>query len=45
MNKIMLRLGSVFTLLALVAFTLTSCEKDDDSNPTFKANMTEIMLY
>ena len=44
MNKIMLRLGSVFTLLALVAFTLTSCEKDDDSNPTFKANTTGFKL-
>lgn len=40
----MLRLGSVFTLLALVAFSLTSCEKDDDSNPTFKPNTTGFKL-
>lgn len=44
MNKIMLKLGSVFTLLALVAFTLTSCEKDTDSNPTFKPNTTGFKL-
>ena len=40
----MLKLGSVFTLLALVAFTLTSCEKDTDSNPTFKPNTTGFKL-
>ncbi|MGM9702863.1 MAG: SusF/SusE family outer membrane protein [Prevotella sp.] len=44
MNKIMLKLGSAFTLLALMAFTLTSCEKDIDSNPTFKANTTGFKL-
>lgn len=34
----MQKIGTVFALLAVVTFTFTSCEKDTDSNPTFKPN-------
>lgn len=44
MNKIMFRLGYIFSLIAFVALSLTSCEKDDDSNPTFIANTTGFKL-
>lgn len=40
----MLKLGSVFTLIALMVFMLTSCEKDTDSNPTFEPNTTGFKL-
>lgn len=34
MKKKIFNIGWMFSLLAVAALTLTSCEKDDDSNPT-----------
>ena len=35
MNNKLFNIGRCFSFLALIAFTLTACEKDDKSNPTF----------
>lgn len=35
MNKKIFNIARLFSILALVAFTLTACEKDEKSNPTF----------
>jgi len=44
MNTRLFNIGRLFSLLALSAVALTSCEKDDDSNPTFIPNATSFVL-
>ncbi len=44
MNKKLFNIGRLFSLLAIVAFTFTACEKDDKSNPTFKATSPSFTL-
>ena len=44
MNKKLFNIGRLFSILAVVAFMLTACEKDDKSNPTFKATSPSFTL-
>ena len=44
MNKKLFNIGRLFSILAVVAFMLTACEKDDKSNPTFKATSPSFKL-
>ena len=44
MNKKIFNIGRLFSLLALTSFVLTSCEKDDNSNPTFIPNASSFVL-
>ena len=44
MKKIILNNIRLFSMLAVAALTLASCEKDDDSNPTFHKNTTGFVL-
>lgn len=40
MNKKIFNIGRLFSFALLAALTLTACEKDDESNPTFHKNTT-----
>lgn len=44
MNKKIFNIGRLFSFIALAALTLTACEKDDKSNPTFKATSPSFTL-
>lgn len=44
MNKILLNMGRLFSVVALAALSLTACEKDTDSNPTFVPNTSGFQL-
>ena len=44
MNKKIFNIGRLFSILAVMALTLTACEKDDKSNPTFKATSPSFTL-
>jgi hypothetical protein len=44
MNKKIFNIGRWFSILAIVGLTLTACEKDDNSNPTFKATSPSFTL-
>ena len=44
MKKELFNIGRWFSILAMVALTLTACEKDDKSNPTFKATSPSFTL-
>jgi len=44
MNKKIFNIGRWFSVLAIVGIILTACEKDDNSNPTFKATSPSFTL-
>lgn len=44
MNKIFLNMGRLLSIVAVAALSLTACEKDIDSNPTFMPNTTGFQL-
>ena len=44
MNKKIFNIGRLFSILAMVTLMLTACEKDDKSNPTFKATSPSFKL-
>lgn len=44
MNKNIYKIGRLLSLAVLMAIALTACEKDDQSNPTFKATSPSFTL-
>ena len=44
MNKKIFNIGRLFSILAMVTLMLTACEKDDKSNPAFKATSPSFKL-
>ncbi len=44
MKKTLLNIGRLFSFLAIATLMLTACEKDDNSNPTFKATSPNFTL-
>ncbi len=44
MNKNIIKIGRAFSFFLLAAITLVACEKDDNSNPTFRATQPSFVL-
>ncbi len=44
MNKKLFNIGRLFSILALMALTLTACQKDDESNPRFAPTSPSFVL-